>query len=148
MSYLRNRHVAIWIVIAIGVALLVFVKPVGAATENCVTIFENSIGGHDYWEKCGYGTANYNANLTGDIAGLSGTPLCNTKWWPAAGNDWNDCVSAVSFSSPAGYCAFFYKDANYSGTVIARMYATEGFLSLSGASSDVISSWRVVATSC
>lgn len=134
--------------IVLALAIVPTTRATIDATENCVTIFENAQGGHDYWQKCGFGTANYNSNLTGDIVGLSGTPLCNTQWWPAAGNDWNDCVSAVSFSAPSGYCAYFYKDANYGGPILARLYATAGFLKLPESSNDLISSWRVIATTC
>ena len=118
------------------------------AVEGCVTIYENGNFQGDRWQKCAFTTSLYNANLTGDIIGLGGTPLCNTVKWPVAGNDWNDCVSAISEGIPAGYVARFYRNANYS-TPIACLYHGAGSMSLSGTSADdEISSWRVVSGVC
>lgn len=145
------RRLAFPIAALLAIIALLYFSP-GAkgsvdAVETCVTIYENNNTQGDHWQKCATGAA-YNSNLTGDIAGLTGTPLCNTAWWPVAGNDWNDCVSAIVASFPTGYRAVFYRDANYLGPSV-RLCWSGSTLPLQGNSlDDAISSWRVLSGSC
>lgn len=114
------------------------------APESCITIHENG-GGGDWWTKCGFPVTN--ANLTGDIAGLGGTPLCNTSKWPVAGNDWNDCVSRVGAGLAAGWHACFYRDANYVNLVFDTWNTTG--TDISGTTfNDAISSYRAKSGPC
>lgn len=116
------------------------------AQYMCVTIYENANVGGDHWQRCGYNNALYNATLVGDIAGLGGTPLCNTQYWPAAGSDWNDCVSSFQVSGlPSGWRVRLYWDTSYTGAVMCR--SSDGWQN-AGGGNDEASSWRVEFGSC
>ena len=133
----------------LGVILLSSLAPsVHAAVDMCVTIYENGFSGGDHMIRCDYNNALYNSTLVGDIAGLGGTPLCNTQYWPAAGNDWNDCASSYRVDGlPSGWRVRFYFDANYHGA-IAACRATNGPFNFSSGSNDETTSWRVEPGAC
>lgn len=118
-----------------------------AAVDGCVTIWENGNQQGDHWTRCQTVTSLYNSTLVGDIAGLGGTPLCNTQYWPRVGNDWNDCVSGVNADLPSGYVLRYYANANYSAQ-IGCYYPGAGFWQLQGAANDTMTSWRVVTGVC
>lgn len=140
---------AIGVVLAL-VALCSLVPSASAATDMCVTIYENTGGGSsgDRMIRCGYNNALYNSTLVGDIAGLGGSPLCNTQYWPLAGSDWNDCASSYRVEGlPSGWRVRFYFDANYHGA-IAACRASNGWWNFSSGSNDETTSWRVEPGAC
>lgn len=125
-----------------------FVAPARAsvnAAEICVTIYENGNGAGDSWQRCGSAGSLANASLVGDIVNLGGTPPCNSQWWPAAGNDWNDCVSAVRVDGGLTGRVVFYWGTNYGGRTYC-LTTGSGFSPLGGADNDQFSSWRSYAT--
>lgn len=143
---MRKRFAALGVALGVVVGLFAFAPIASAAVEMQVTIYENANGGGDHWTKTGFNNNLQNATLVGDIVGLSGTPLCNSQWWPAAGNDWNDCVSAVQIAGlPSGWRVKFYWNANFAGRTLCTQNNT--FFSL-GADDDQFSSWRVEQGSC
>lgn len=53
---------------------------------------------------------------------LSGTCNATVK----VGDDWNNCISSISWAIPSGKMICFYDGANYGGTTAFAVYATSG----------------------
>jgi hypothetical protein len=136
------------VVLGVMALTLAIVPPAAAATEMTVTIYENTNGGGDHMSRTNFYNQLYNATLVGDIAGLSGTPLCNTQYWPFAGSDWNDCASSVWVGGlPAGWKVVFYFNPNYGGgATLCR--SVNGSANFPSGTNDETSSWRVIPGSC
>jgi len=126
------------------VGILATVQPLAA--EVCITVYEDSGQGGDHTAFCAVGATNVkDANLGDNTAGLHNG--CNRGLNQSS--TWNDCISSATVAIlPANTKVQWWRDINYAGGLLACFDANGTYqMNLSG-TSDLISSFRIVAGSC
>jgi hypothetical protein len=135
-------------VLLMALGLLCALAPAaGAATEMCVTIYENGSNGGDAWSRCSTNPTsikisnltNYANNLVNGCQDIA----------PPTNPNWNDCVSSVKITNkPVNYSVEFYDDSNYLGLWVMCFNNNNAGYTLGGIFNDSISSFRVLARRC